>query len=353
MRSKATTFSIVMIALFLGISFIGCIFPIDIALNLLAGWGMFLWKTLPAVTVDWTSVITAIVALGVFAVGLHRFCRWFYGTRDDSSLTGRTWKFAWSSAMVWSIVLMFTAGIAMIGVTHQLVWLCTMKTPFLYNTFDEVYARRDSRDHLQQIGLAAHNYHDEYGTFPAGGMFDDAGRSMHSWATQLLPYLEDKKAAKIYGQIATDVPWNDPRNAAAFEQQLSWLLNPAIEMKEHVYDEPIHFDAEQRALAHYAGNVLFLRPNRPLAIQEITDGTSNTIMAGEVKAKFRPWGDPTNVRDLKLGINKSPHGFGSPSSGVAQFLYADGSVRIVNDNIAVEVLQADATPSGGEDVSDY
>ena len=36
-------------------------------------------------------------------------------------------------------------------------------------------------------------------------------------------------------------------------------------------------------------------------LRDITDGTSNTMMAGEVAVGFKPWGDPSNVRDPAAG----------------------------------------------------
>jgi prepilin-type processing-associated H-X9-DG protein len=85
--------------------------------------------------------------------------------------------------------------------------------------------------------------------------------------------------------------------------------------------------------------------------KEVTDGESNTLMAGEVKSRFKPWGDPTNWRDPSLGINRSPDGFGGPFEGGASFLFVDGSVRFIKNTIDPSVLKALSTPQGGERVS--
>ena len=83
----------------------------------------------------------------------------------------------------------------------------------------------------------------------------------------------------------------------------------------------------------------------------MTDGTGNTVMAGEVVSRFKPWGDPLNWRDPALGVNRSPDGFGSPFVGGANFLFVDGSVQFIKNTIALRVLEALGTPKGGERIS--
>ncbi len=84
---------------------------------------------------------------------------------------------------------------------------------------------------------------------------------------------------------------------------------------------------------------------------DVTDGTANTVMVGEVVSHFKAWGDPTNWRDPALGVNRSPDGFGSPFVGGANFLFVHGSVRFIKNTIAPNVIKALSTPKGGEQVS--
>jgi prepilin-type processing-associated H-X9-DG protein len=101
---------------------------------------------------------------------------------------------------------------------------------------------------------------------------------------------------------------------------------------------------EGYALSHYAGNVNVLGRVKPLALKEIEGSLAQTVLAGEVEAKFRPWGDPTNLRDPILGINTMPEAFGSTSPGGAYFLFLDGSVRFVRKTVALDVLRAMSSP---------
>ena len=74
-------------------------------------------------------------------------------------------------------------------------------------------------------------------------------------------------------------------------------------------------------------------------------------LLGEVGAGFKPWGHPANWRDPAKGLNQSPEGFGSPSPGGANFLFADGSVRWTKETIAMSTYRALSTIQGGEIIS--
>src|SRR5271168_5107175 len=52
------------------------------------------------------------------------------------------------------------------------------------------YRRTECKNHLKQLALAMHNYHDQYGSFPPAYIADKNGRPMHSWRVLLLPFLE-------------------------------------------------------------------------------------------------------------------------------------------------------------------
>lgn len=104
-------------------------------------------------------------------------------------------------------------------------------------------------------------------------------------------------------------------------------------------------------MSHYAVNSRIFSVNSSIGLAGITDSRSTTLLIGEVNANFKPWGNPVNWRDPARGINRSPHGFGGPpGAGGANFAMADGSVRFVSDRISPQVLEALATPRGGEDI---
>ena len=50
---------------------VGIVFPVEFVFWILFGWVLFLWQTLPEITVNWVSVGTAAVAFVVLAIGVH------------------------------------------------------------------------------------------------------------------------------------------------------------------------------------------------------------------------------------------------------------------------------------------
>src|SRR5947207_8560916 len=159
---------------------------------------------------------------------------------------------------------------------------------------------------------------------------------MHGWQTILLPYLEEEA---LFKTIKFDLPWNHPDNAVPFQGRLQLYMNPRVTEQK---------DASEYALSHYASNARVIGGNVPVKLSDITDGTSNTILAGEAAGNYKPWGHPRNWRDPALGLNRSPDGFGSKSSRGVQMVMADGSVRTLSSKTSLAVLRALSTPNGGE-----
>ena len=155
---------------------------------------------------------------------------------------------------------------------------------------------------------------------------------MMSWQASILP---DMYQAPLYHLIKTDFAWNSPQNQPVFSTSIVQYLNPGI-------------PDQAGAVSHYAGNSQVFLMNKGLSFRDITDGLTNTIFVGEVATGFKPWADPTNVRDPALGLGKSPEQFGGPYPRGVNFLLCDGSVHFISENIDPKILKALATPAGGE-----
>lgn len=335
----------VVLALF-GFACMGWGTPGDMAVALLAGWAWFLARTAASMTVDWSAVVLGAVALALLAFGLHRFLRWLYpAVAADSDGVNSVWQLRWSMAALSVTLLMFCAGISIIGMTHQIVWLTTSESPFQIDTGGVRGAARRSvsRNNLKQMGLALHAYHDTSKAFPPGGTFDENGQPFHSWQTFLLPFIEQNP---VYERISFSDPWDDPQNEKPFRTRIDIYTNPGVKNDSTLDDNDAY------ASSHYAANGWVVGGHAGLKIAEIRDGAATTILAGEVADHFKPWGDPTNWRDPQLGINKSPFGFGGPFKGGSQFVFADGSTRFLSEGINPQVLHALSTPSGGEAVQE-
>jgi hypothetical protein len=233
-----------------------------------------------------------------------------------------------------------------VGVIHQAVWLATSRERWLASDWEPA-GRTSDRNNLHQIGLAAHNYHDGERHFPPGGRMDEHGRPRHGWQTFLLPYIDQ---TPLFKRIDLQRAWNSAPNAPHFHTRIPVYQNPHI--VRNVAAESL-VDNAGFSHSHYAANERVLGANSRMEIGDISDGTSNTIMAGDVNGNFRPWGDPVNWRDPAAGINSSASGFGSPFSGGANFLLCDGTVRFISEKVDPAVLKAISTPAGGEPVEGF
>jgi len=207
------------------------------------------------------------------------------------------------------------------------------------------YARGESRNELKQIGIALHNYHDVHHMLPPGGTRSESGEAHHGWATMLLPYLDQHALAD---EIDYHVPWHHAANRKAMQTVVPAFVHRGL--------STFRQDARGFGMIHYAANLHVLRMNTTTRFANFTDGKSNTIMAGQLVSELVPWGQPVNARDPLLGLNRSPVGFGSPFrhirfgrvSGGCDFMFADGRVKWLNDDVDPDVLRALARPSDND-----
>ena len=211
------------------------------------------------------------------------------------------------------------------------------------------------RNHMHQLGIALHNYHDAFGSFPRGTVEEGAKLKVEqrlSWMASSLPFVA---AANLRAILAFDKPWDGPKNKPAAESSLAVFLNPNLGLKG------------MRNATHYVGmagvgpKAPFLKKatdpgagvfgyDRVAGIRDITDGTSNTMMVIGVNEKVGPWaqGGPSTIRALtKKPYVNGPDGFGGQKGGVHVIL-CDGSVRFIAEDIDPAVMEAMATIQGKE-----
>ena len=140
--------------------------------NLLLGWIYFPLNQIPRVTLDWPSVIVGMLATLFFLVTLHGTLRWAGRTLFVESTPPDFPRFRTTLACGLGLLLLFAAGVAMVGATHQVAWLVTSDAPrstevsegwslsgFIARERD--FARRSQmRNSLKQTGLAMHGVYD-------------------------------------------------------------------------------------------------------------------------------------------------------------------------------------------------
>jgi prepilin-type N-terminal cleavage/methylation domain-containing protein/prepilin-type processing-associated H-X9-DG protein len=265
----------------------------------------------------------------------------------------------------------------------------------------EAAFRVKCQNNLKQIGLALHSYHDRMNGFPAGYETQVAADNSDlgpgwGWAAYL---LDDLEQGALKQRIRFDLQISDPANAQPRVVILT-VMNCPSELLAGTFTV---VDSGGGAICDVAranyvamngvlgvsgdafdNNGVFLR-NRHMRVADVRDGLSTTLFVGERCSSMSntTWvGAVTNgvvpaVRYQSQAIQLA-NAEGAPALVLAHgsvdhlpnnplvfdadatasfhpqgvnFLFGDGSVRIINNSIKGVVYEALLTRAGGEAVS--
>ena len=95
-------------------------------------------------------------------------------------------------------------------------------------------------------------------------------------------------------------------------------------------------------------NVGIFNRSSQVTQQDISDGMSQTLVAGEIPEGYRPWGEPGNWREIRAGLNQDNTSFGNAQRTGAMFLKADGSVQFLSNQVSLEILKSLSTRDGDD-----
>ncbi len=276
--------------------------------------------------------------------------------------------------------------------------------------------RTHCRNNLKQIGIALHSYHDVYNRWPAGhletGTNGPAYRHQLGWLTYLLPYVDQ---GNVYDEIDfNDIGPSDENpnpNGSASENAAFYAaggkdiptylcpsdptdrVDPIWAPTNYLGSQGPDCECRGKDCRGMFGHDTWVR------LSDVTDGTSNTIAAGETLKGdldvdtlqdnyfYRPAGGdagdidtcqsgdlnrsdratiwlgghpqhnmlstdraPNDLRFDCIAPNNACSNFAARSAhtGGAFFLLCDGSVHFISDNIDLTRIRAYGTRSGGE-----
>ncbi len=246
--------------------------------------------------------------------------------------------------------------------------------------------RTHCQNNLKQIGLAFDQFHLHMKRYPVGTLQskpdgDPTGVAGFGWAPQILPYLQQEALYNFLelpsGQLHDVLKTNDGRELAKLALPMlrcpsdtSELLNTARPFPGSKYEETPGVDfaaAKSNYIANHGTQFVTLKqkqlnyltdsfgvfwPESKCTEAQITDGTSNTILAGERSYDY--WAgvwvgtrdynsDGDNglrqvfgISDSKINdknIEDGRTGFSSRHPGGAFFVFADGHVDFLTDEI--------------------
>ncbi len=270
----------------------------------------------------------------------------------------------------------------------------------------EAARRTQCRNHLHQIGLAIHNYHDVYNQFPnanAGGVASSS-LSGCSLFVSILPMIDQANSYNLYDFNQTST---SAFNIKVTGQQLPFYMCPTASIPRPV---PSCSSDSGRAPGTYAvciGSVDFnqywsifgqpmpilngaivytdCQPGRT-GFRDLLDGSSSTLMVGETaynlpdylhsggtcvgqsRHSFTYWANPFpgstacttqyvfNPVDIQGDGIFDPNwtrSFRSDHEGGVFFLLGDGHVTFISENIDAYMLDALATRYGKEIVGAF
>jgi type II secretory pathway pseudopilin PulG len=283
----------------------------------------------------------------------------------------------------------------------------------------EAARRTQCKNNLKQIGIALHNYNDTYGNLPPG-QSDDDNRGW-SWRVYLFPFMEQNNSYQtlvnsrvpffVKGGVHTMLrgqPWNRGDNNIDGVGQAEINHSSLSAAAKALIQEPISSlvcpscplpakDEDRTAKSNYCGNMGWALGNITgcatakgstangvlvmsndnnetwvVTLAQLSDGTSNTIAAGEVSISqdvtvtnisqrwFPTWaggnfdggcngtaGAGAHLRfvDTAYNINRrtgtqSNSVFGSMHPGGAQFVMGDASVQFLTETINLNIYRA-------------
>lgn len=306
--------------------------------------------------------------------------------------------FKWSSSRHGFTLIELLVVIAIIAVLIALLLPAVQQAR-------ESARRLQCKNNLKQLGLAIHNYYETHQVMPPTGMGTFPAGNGFSWGAMILPQIE---RATIYSQL----DFNIMNTASASNRNLIATPIPLFrcpsDTTREVYTVPnvtapltpypvatasylaiIGEDVTDSTNLFFVPGNGFFKSRRAVRLQDVTDGTSQTLAIGEWRdydrnitpvlpdknetwhATWCCWEMANNSpgsysggfkvvasmqEHLNSGSSISPHintCMSSEHAEGAHALLVDGSVRYISEYIDIFTLRRLATISGGEVVGDF
>jgi prepilin-type processing-associated H-X9-DG protein len=233
--------------------------------------------------------------------------------------------------------------------------------------------RMQCTNHLRQFGLALHNYHDVMGKFPPAAAWDGntnltAAVNCISAFAILMPYYEQ---GNLQAQWDFKVNHNHANNAVPASTPIKLMFCPsrrsptkngAYAAGDYALSSGSGYDQTANLVEHKG----MFNTNSNIRMADVTDGTSNTFAIGEKFVDTKVPGGQTDGPAWRWGYHStrntvspmnayslSPWGdadvtFGSKHPGGANFVFTDGAVLFLPQNINLLLYQNLSNKADGE-----
>jgi hypothetical protein len=187
------------------------------------------------------------------------------------------------------------------------------------------------------IGMALHNYHDAYRSFPPLAVYDAQGRPLLSWRVLILPFLQE---TELFNQFRLDEPWDSQHNRPLADRMPALFRCPSDKSPKPNASSYVAVSGEGTMFPH----------RRVVNIRDVKDGTSMTAVVGEIRHSAVLWTKPDDA--LLDDRFVAPGPFGSAHEHRWQFLMGDGTARFVRATTDPKVIHGLMTIAGGEPIDE-
>jgi prepilin-type N-terminal cleavage/methylation domain-containing protein len=273
----------------------------------------------------------------------------------------------------------------------------------------EAAARAQCTNNLKQLMLAVHGFHDANKSMPA--YLGAGGCCWGTWVVPIMPYIEQANAANLYqnwgGTDSTGIRYGAAPNTTNVTTVRYAVMScpsdennsPISNITNHNYavnigntgnNQPATLNGVLNGGAPFKQATVQFNKTCSMKLTSISDGTSNTVGMAEVLQGvgsdlrgFVWWGDAAGITGylppntslpdviyttgycnnlpqrgrpctgVPTATNPSMFAARSQHTGGVNVGLCDGTVRFVNNNIALLTWQALCSAQGGDLVGDY
>lgn len=234
----------------------------------------------------------------------------------------------------------------------------------------EAARRTQCKNNLKQIGLAFHNYHDNFRVLPDGG--NDNTGDLTKWPCSDCCNANNRGEWNWMYQI---MPMIDQANLAALTSDSAIYSSPVVAYFCPTRRRPAKYGSSAKGdyagnagdgQSNYNGAIIRRSCKNSIDLSAFVDGTSNTLLVGEKQTNTNNFGssggdneayvnsgwDQDEIRWGAIGNNPQPDflhpvepptfwsgRFGSSHDGAFNAAMVDGSVRSISYNVDAETFR--------------
>lgn len=210
----------------------------------------------------------------------------------------------------------------------------------LFKMVDDAGDGAHQMNQFKQIALGMLNYESARSSYPPAASHDADGKPLLSWRVLILPFVEQ---GELYKKFHLDEPWDSEHNRKLIAEMPDIYLEPNRAARRAIGGEGF------TTYVVPTGEAMVFAGAEGTKLRDVTDGTSNTILALAVAPRNAvPWTKPD---DWQVDLKDPLRDLISDDRRPIVAAYCDGSVRTLPIDLAPEKLAAVLTRAGGETVA--